>query len=75
MTLRSHLHLLTRWLLGRPEPPPPPGTGQRYQEVEQAAAQQRLLDHAARLRSHGGHERPWDLPGEPASGLGPGNLR
>ncbi|MFF3855698.1 hypothetical protein [Micromonospora sp. NPDC002575] len=38
---------MTRWILGRPpEPPPPPGTGQRIQFAEQAAARRQLLADA-----------------------------
>ena len=72
MTLRPHLCVLIRWLLRRPEPPPPPGTGQRYQDIEQAAAQQRLLDQAARLRTHG---PTWDMPTDRRNGHGAGELR
>ncbi|MDG4797987.1 hypothetical protein [Micromonospora sp. WMMD1082] len=68
------LHLLMRWLLRRPAPTPP-GTGRRYQEVEQAAAQQRLLDHAAYLRSHGHHERAQDMWADQRSGPESGHLR
>ncbi|PZF96066.1 hypothetical protein [Micromonospora deserti] len=50
MAVWSELCKLVRWLLRRPEPPPPPGTGQRYQATEQAEAQRRLLDQAERLR-------------------------
>jgi hypothetical protein len=65
-----HLCLLARWLLRRSEPPPP-GIGQRYQEVEQAAAQQRLLNYAAHLRP------PHDTlaPANHHSGCGPERLR
>lgn len=49
MIIRTRLFPLVRWLFRWPEPVPPPGIGQRYQEVEQAAAVQRLLDHAVRL--------------------------
>ncbi|WLS46764.1 hypothetical protein Q3V37_05715 [Micromonospora profundi] len=73
MTLRPHLCVLIRWLLRRPEPPP--GTGQRYQDVEQAAAQQRLLDQAARLRTHGTHGPTLDMPTDRRNGHGAGELR
>ncbi|MFG1949626.1 hypothetical protein [Micromonospora sp. NPDC048830] len=47
----SKLRDIVRWLLRRSDPPPPPGTGQRHQAVEQAAAQQRILNQAERLRN------------------------
>lgn len=73
MTIWSELCTVMRWLLRRPEPPPPPGTGQRYQEAEQAAARQRLLDHAAQLRrSQGNCEPAQDVPADHLSGHGPG---
>jgi hypothetical protein len=46
----SELRDIMRWLLRRADSPPPPGTGQRHQAAEQAAAQRRLLDQAKRLR-------------------------
>ncbi|GGM53536.1 hypothetical protein GCM10011608_43000 [Micromonospora sonchi] len=73
MTVWSELCALTRWLLRRPEPPPPPGTGQRYQDIEQAAAQQRLLDHAAQLQQTQGGHKP--TTGRSVNGHGPGSLR
>ncbi|OKI81737.1 hypothetical protein A6A27_16505 [Micromonospora sp. CB01531] len=54
MAIWSELCRLVRWLFRRPEPPPPPGTGQRYQASEHAEAQRRLLDQAERLR-----DTPW----------------
>ncbi|RIW40797.1 hypothetical protein D3H59_28070 [Micromonospora endophytica] len=60
MGIWSELCALMRWLFRRPQPPPPPGTGQRYQDVEQAAAQQRLLDHARQLRRCQGHHEAAD---------------
>ncbi len=74
MTLRPNLYVLIRWLLRQPEPPPP-GTGQRYQDAEQAAAQRRLLDQAARLRSHGNPRPTWDEPTDRYHGHGPGELQ
>ncbi|MGC4862010.1 hypothetical protein [Micromonospora sp. DT41] len=74
MTLRPNLYVLIRWLLRQPEPPPPPGTGQQYQDAEQAAAQRRLLDQAARLRSHDSHRPTWGLPTDRYNKPGPGRL-
>ncbi|AEB42253.1 hypothetical protein VAB18032_05635 [Micromonospora maris AB-18-032] len=74
MTLRPNLYLLIRRLLRQPELPPPPGTGQRYQDVEQAAAQRRLLDQAARLRSHGNPRPTWDMPTDRHHRPGSGEL-
>nr|WP_230414927.1 hypothetical protein [Micromonospora tarapacensis] len=47
-----------RWLLRRADSPPPPGTGQRHQATEHAAAQRRLLDQANRLRDTQWHRQP-----------------
>lgn len=62
--LRGRLYLLVRWLLRQHEPPPPPGTGQRYQDAERAAAQQRLLDLAAQLRRPQGTRESAQDPAE-----------
>ncbi|MFU8854447.1 hypothetical protein ACNAW0_26220 [Micromonospora sp. SL1-18] len=55
MAIWFELRKLVRWLFRRPEPPPPPGTGQRYQATEQAEARRRLLDQAKRLRETQSH--------------------
>ncbi|TYC23057.1 hypothetical protein FXF52_17820 [Micromonospora sp. MP36] len=61
MAIWSELCKLVRWLFRRPEPPPPPGTGQRYQASEQMAAQRRLLDQAEQLRDRQWHREPTQI--------------
>ncbi|MEO3775464.1 hypothetical protein ABGB16_01160 [Micromonospora sp. B11E3] len=51
------IRALIRRLTGRPDPVPP-GTGQRHQAAEQAAAQRRLLDQAQRLRDTRWYSEP-----------------
>ena len=58
MAIRSELRDIMRWLLRRADSPPPPGTGQRHQAAEQAAAQRRLLDQAKRSRDTHWHREP-----------------
>ncbi|PMR61557.1 hypothetical protein C1A38_08635 [Verrucosispora sp. ts21] len=58
MAIRSELYDILRWLLRRADSPPPPGTGQRHQAAEQAAAQRRLLDQAKRSRDTYRHREP-----------------
>ncbi|MEO3775455.1 hypothetical protein ABGB16_01110 [Micromonospora sp. B11E3] len=54
------IRALVRRLIGRPDPVPP-GTGQRHQAAEQAAAQRRLLDQAQRLRDSHWHCEPTQI--------------
>ena len=58
MTIRGRLCPLVRWLFRQPDPASPPGTGQRYQDAERAAARQRLLDLAAQLGRPEGNREP-----------------
>ncbi|MDG4793898.1 hypothetical protein [Micromonospora sp. WMMD1082] len=62
MAIWLELCTLTRWLLRRLQSPPPPGTAQRYQDVEQAAAQHRLLDYATQLRLRQGNRARHRIP-------------